>query len=101
MKRIDALWGAKKGTTRGDELEVLLTLVAAYEEEHDPIDAPTPLAAIQFRMDQLGMSRSDLAAIIGYPSRVSEIFSGRRKLTVGMIKALHKRLHIPAESLLG
>ena len=101
LKRIDELWGAKAGTPEGDELDILITLVQAYDVEHYPIPPPTPIDAIEFRMDQMGLTRTDLAKFLGSKSRVSEILSGKRKLTVHMMKILHRELGVPAESLLG
>ena len=101
LKRIDELWGAKAGTPEGDELDILITLVQAYDVEHYPIPPPTPIDAIEFRMDQMGLTRTDLAKFLGSKSRVSEILSGKRKLTVRMMKILHRELGVPAESLLG
>src|SRR5438552_2260676 len=100
LKRIDELWGAKRRTPQGDEFEVLLALVEVWEREHYPIPPPTPIQAIEFRLDQLGLARSDLAKFLGSRSRVSEILSGKRKLTVRMMKKLHHELGVPAESLL-
>jgi HTH-type transcriptional regulator/antitoxin HigA len=101
LKRIDELWYAKDGTPQGDELDILVTLVQAYDAEHYPIPPPTPIDAIKFRMDQMGLTRTDLAKFLGSKSRVSEILSGKRKLTVRMMKILHRELGVPAESLLG
>ena len=79
------------------ELEIL---IEKYEDEHYPIEAPDPIEAIKFRMEQMGMDNNDLAEIIGYKSRVSEIFSRKRKLSLKMIKNLHEKLKIPYESLI-
>ena len=100
LKRIDEIWGAKHGTPKGDELEILFALVEAYDKEHYPIPPPTPIQAIKFQMDQMGLTRSDLARMLGSKSRVSEILSGKRKLTVRMMKILHRELGVPAETLL-
>jgi HTH-type transcriptional regulator/antitoxin HigA len=100
LKRIDALWDAKKGTPEFDECEVLFTLAEAYEKEHHAIPPPTPLEAIEFRLDQMGWTRADLAKLLGSRSRVSEIFSGKRKLSLEMMRILHRELGVPAESLL-
>jgi HTH-type transcriptional regulator/antitoxin HigA len=100
LKRIDQLWDARKGTPEHDEFEVLFTLVEAYESQHHAIPPPTPLEAIEFRMDQMGWTRADLAKLLGSRSRVSEIFSGKRKLSLEMMRILHKELGVPAESLL-
>lgn len=83
-----------------DELDILGTLVDAYESEHFPIPAPGPVAAIKYRMEQMGLSRTDLAPILGAKSRVIDILSGRRSLTVAMIQRLHTKLDIPYSALL-
>ena len=88
------------GTEDGDRFEVLLTLVEAYEAKQFPVDLPDPIEAIKFRMDQLDMKKSELAEIIGYKSRVSEILSKKRKLTLQMIRKLHDKLNIPYETLI-
>ena len=75
-------------------------MVERYEDEHYPIEAPDPIEAIKFRMEQMDMNNQDLAEIIGYKSRVSEIFNRKRKLTLKMIRNLHKKLKIPYESLM-
>lgn len=100
LKNIDELWGSKKNTPEGDEFEILLTLVEKYEEEHFPIPPPDPLEAIKFRLEQMNLTRSELVKYIGYKSRVSEVLSGKRKLTLPMIRTLHKKLKIPAEILI-
>jgi HTH-type transcriptional regulator/antitoxin HigA len=75
-------------------------LIEKYEDEHYPIEAPDPIEAIKFRMEQMDMNNQDLAEVIGYKSRVSEIFNRKRKLTLNMIRNLHKKLKIPYESLM-
>jgi HTH-type transcriptional regulator/antitoxin HigA len=100
IHRIDTLWGAKKDTPQGDELDLLITLVESYEIKHFPIAPPDPVDAIKFRMEQMGMTKADLVQYLGSQSRVSEILNRRRKLTLGMIKSLYKGLKIPAEILL-
>jgi len=97
---IESNFNAKTNSKEGQIVEILAILVEKYEDEHFPIGAPTPVEAIKFRMEQLGMSRGDLAKIIGTPSRVSEIFSGKRTLSVKMMKILHQELQVPAEVLL-
>ena len=84
----------------GDRLNVLVTLVEAYEQKHYRVDPPDPIEAIRFRMEQLELKPSDLAKILGGRSRVSEILNKKRKLTVEMMQSLRKHLAIPAESLL-
>jgi len=100
LKEIERLWDAKPNTPKGDRLEVLVTLVEAYEQKHYKVEPPDPVEAIKFRMEQLGLKASDLAKILGGRSRVSEILNRKRKLTVDMMRSLRKRLDIPAESLL-
>ena len=101
LKRVEKLWRAKENTPEGDEFEILFTLVEKYEEEHYPIVPPDPVEAIKFRMEQMGLTRSELAKYIGYKSRVSEVLNGKRKLTLPMIRKLNKELKIPAETLIG
>lgn len=100
LSRIEELWGAKKETSEGDEFDIMVTLVEAYEQKHYPIAPPDPIDAIKFRMEQMGMSKADMVQYLGSQSRVSEILSGKRSLTLRMIKALYKGLKIPAEILL-
>ena len=100
IKRIEELWGSKKDTSAGDEFDLLVTLVESYEMKHYPIAPPDPIDAIKFRMEQMGMTKTDLAKYLGSQSRVSEVLGGRRKLTLKMIKSLYKGLKIPAEILL-
>ena len=83
-----------------NELDVLSVLVEKYEEEHFPIDAPDPIEAIKFRMEQMGLRQKDMVAYFGFASRVSDVLSGRRPLTIGMVKKLHDKLNIPAEVLI-
>jgi HTH-type transcriptional regulator/antitoxin HigA len=90
----------KSGSNQADELEILSILVENYEKEHYTIEAPAPLEAVKFRLEQLGMKTSDLRHYLGYRSRVSEIMSGKRKLSLRMLKVLHNELGVPAESLL-
>lgn len=89
------------GSAEGDALDVLATLVENYEVRNFPIEAPDPIEAIRFRMDQAGLTVKDLVPSIGQPNRVYEILSGKRELTLPMIRRLHKNLGIPAESLIG
>ena len=100
LERIDELWGAKPGTPRGDELDVLMLLVEKYEEERFAIPASDPVEAIKFVMEQNGLSRKDLEPYIGARGRVSEVLNNRRSLTLRMIKRLHEGLKIPYESLI-
>lgn len=98
--RIDQLWGAEQGSAEGDELEVLALLIEKYEEEHCPMPPSSPIEAIKFRMDQQGLAPRDLEPYIGPSGRVSEILSGKRSLSLAMIRRLHDGLNIPYESLL-
>jgi HTH-type transcriptional regulator/antitoxin HigA len=100
LKRLEVIFDAPIDSPEGDEAEIISLLIEKYEEEHYPIDSPDPIEAIKFRMEQMGLSKSDLADIIGYKSRVSEIFSRKRKLTLEMIRQLHRKLKIPYESLI-
>lgn len=100
LKEIENLWDAKPNTSMGDRLDVLVTLVEAYEQKHYQVDPPDPIEAIKFRMEQLDLKPSDLAKILGGRSRVSEVLNKKRKLTVEMMRSLRKHLAIPAESLL-
>lgn len=101
LAEINALWGAKPDTRKGDCLDILMTLVEAYETKHHSIDPPDPIDAILFRMEQQGLTRKDLEPILGSRSRVSEVLNRKRTLSLEMIRSLHKRLNIPLESLVG
>jgi HTH-type transcriptional regulator/antitoxin HigA len=101
LRAIERLWKAKPGTLAADRLEVLVTLVEAYEAERWPIDLPDPVAAILFRMEQQGLTRRDLEAYVGGRGRVSEVLTRKRALTLTMIRKLHTGLGIPLESLIG
>lgn len=100
LKEIESLFDAKFGTQDGDRLDVLTTLVEAYEAKHHPIDAPDPIAAIYFVMEQRGLKRKDLEQYIGGRSRVAEVLNHKRALTLSMIRKLHQALGIPAEVLI-
>lgn len=100
LKQIEKLMGAKANTAEGEKLDVLVTLVEAYERKHYPLDLPDPVEAIKFEMDQRGLTVKDLEPVIGRPNRVYEILSHKRPLTLQMIQRLHTRLGIPAESLI-
>lgn len=99
LVRAEELFDSKKGTSEGDELEVLLILIDKYEKDNFPIDLPDPIEAIKFRMEQLQLKPKDLADLIGYKSRVSEILNRKRKLTLDMIRKLHVNLNIPTDVL--
>jgi HTH-type transcriptional regulator/antitoxin HigA len=93
--------GAAPRTADGDRLDVLVTLVEAWERKHEPMDLPDPVAAIKFRMEQSGLTPKDLVPMTGRLNRVYEVLSGKRPLTLPMIRRLHMQLAIPAESLIG
>lgn len=99
LARIDELWEAEPNSPEGDELEVLVTLVDAYEETHFPIDVPDPIEAIRFRMEQQGLEDKDLIAFLGQRSRVTEVMNRKRGLSITMIRKLHEGLKIPLECL--
>ena len=100
VKEIDALMDAKANTPAGDRLDVLVTLAEAWERKHYPIEAPDPVEAIRFAMEQRGLSRHDLEPLIGSRARVSEVLNRKRSLTLSMIRKLHSGLGIPAEVLI-
>jgi len=99
LERLEVIFHAEVDTPDGDEAEVLSILIEKYEEEYHPIGMPDPIEAIKFRMEQMGMKQKDLAEAVGFTSRVSEILSGKRKLTLGMIRKLSVTLNIPTEVL--
>ncbi|MDB5630559.1 MAG: transcriptional regulator, partial [Tardiphaga sp.] len=94
------LWGAKAGTPKGDRLDVLATLIDAYETLTYPMDPPDPIEAIQFRMEQLGLTRKDLEPLIGTRARVAEVMTRKRNLSIEMIRRLHDQLGISADVLI-
>ena len=99
VERLESISDAPTGTLESDEADALATLIDAYEEAHFPIGLPHPIEAIKIRMSELGLKNKDLVPIIGYDSRVSEVLNGKRKLTLDMIRALNKMLHIPLDVL--
>ena len=99
MLRLENLFDAKKGTPKGDELEILSLLIEKYEDDKFPIDLPDPIEAIKFRMEQSGLTQTDLANIVGQKSRASEILNRKRKLSLDMIRQLHNKWRIPTEVL--
>lgn len=101
LATVEELWGSEEGTENGDRLDVLVILVEAYERVHHELYPPDPIAAIEFRMEQSGLSRADLEPYIGTRARVSEILNGRRGLSIEMIRNLNEKLGIPLESLVG
>ena len=100
LLRIEQLMDAELGTLDGDELDVLSLLVEKYEEVNHPIEAPNPIEAIRFKMEQFGLKDKDLIEYIGQSGRVSEVLSYKRKLSLTMIRKLEKGLNIPAKSLI-
>lgn len=100
LAEIERVWGAPEGTPEGDRLEVLVTLVEAYERVYFPIDVPDPIEAIRFRLEQQGKDPKSLVGVIGSRTRVYEVLRGDRPLTLQMIRRLHKHLQIPAEVLI-
>jgi HTH-type transcriptional regulator/antitoxin HigA len=100
MAEIERLWGAKLGTPEGDRLDILATLVDAYETQHYPMDPPDPIEAIRFRMEQQGLTRKDLEGILGTRTRVAEVLNRRRGLSIHMIRRLHDKLGISADVLI-
>ncbi len=101
LARIDMLMNADIGTPEGDELDILVTLIEAYEAKHYPMPVCDPVEAIKFRMEQMGLEAKDLTPIIGSRSKVSEVLNHKRQLSITMIRNLHARLHVPYESLIG
>jgi HTH-type transcriptional regulator/antitoxin HigA len=100
LKEIESLMAARPNTAEGDRLDVLVTLVEAYERKHFPMDFPDPVEAIKFRMEQMALKPKDLVPMIGGLNRVYEILNRKRPLTLRMVWRLHKELGIPAESLI-
>ncbi|WP_454887388.1 helix-turn-helix domain-containing protein [Sphingomonas oryzagri] len=100
MADIENLWGAKSGTPEGDRLDVLVTLVEAYEAKHYPMDPPDPIEAIRFRMEQQGLTRKDLEPMIGTRNRIAEVLNRKRSLSIEMIRRLHDGLGISADILI-
>ena len=99
MREIKQLWGADPTSPDGERLDVLITLVDAYENQRYPIEAPDPIAAIEFRMEQQGLTREDLVPLIGSRERVADVLARKRSLTLAMIRRLHTGLGIPADVL--
>ena len=97
---VESLMHAKAKTPEGDRLDVLVTLIEAYERQHFPMQLPDAVEAIKFRMEQQGLTVKDLEPLIGRSNRVYEVLNRKRGLTLGMIQKLHEGLGIPAESLL-
>jgi HTH-type transcriptional regulator/antitoxin HigA len=100
LARVETLWGSPVGTAKGDELDVLITLVDAYEQKHYPMPPSDPIEAILFQMERMNLDRKDLEQYIGTKSRVSEVLAGKRPLSLKQIANLHHGLKIPYESLI-
>ncbi len=100
FERLELIFQAEEGSPEADEMEILVTLIEAYENKHYPITPPNPIEAIKFRMDQQGLTPKDLQVFIGSSGRVSEVLNHKRPLSLKMIKRLHNGLRIPYESLL-
>ena len=100
LKRIDELFDSEPNTPEGDELELIVTLVELYEKNNFPIESPSPIEAIKFRMEQLNLTQKDLVQYIGTKSKVSEVLSGKRSLSLNMIRKLSVGLGISAEILI-
>ena len=100
LARLETIFHAEVDTAEGDEAEVLSILIEKYEDEHYPIGMPDPIEAIKFRMEQMNMKQKDLAEVVGFTSRVSEILNKKRKLTLSMIRKFNTTLHIPTEVLI-
>jgi len=100
LAEIERLWDAEPETPEGDRLDILMTLVEAYERRHHPMPPADPIAAIEFMMEQRGMTRADLEPMIGSSGRVSEVLNRRRALSLAMIRRLSEELRIPPEILI-
>lgn len=100
LAEVERLWGAPAGAPGGDRLDILATLIDAYEARHYPMDPPDPVEAIKFRMEQQGLTRKDLEPVIGTRTRVAEVLNRKRSLSIAMIRRLHDRLGISADVLI-
>ena len=100
LSEVEQLWGSPNGSTKGDRLDVLVTLIEAWEVAHYSFDQPDPVEAIKFRMEQQGLTRKDLEGIIGTRARISEVLDRKRGLSIAMIRRLNSELNIPAEILI-
>lgn len=99
LERLEEIFQAKPGSPESDEADVLALLIKDYEDKHYVINVPGPIEAIKYRMEQRGLTNKDLARILGFKSRVSDIFRKSRKLNIGMIRKIYQELHIPLETL--
>jgi HTH-type transcriptional regulator / antitoxin HigA len=100
LRRVEGLWDSPEGSAGSDELDILATLIEAYEQEHYPIELPDPIEAIKFRLEQKGKDSSALIGVIGQRTRVYEVMHGKRPLSLNMIRNLHEEFDIPAEVLI-
>ena len=100
LRRVEELWNSREGSAESDELDILATLIEAYEQEHYPIELPDPIEAIKFRLEQKGKDSSALIGVIGQRTRVYEVMQGKRPLSLNMIRNLHEKFDIPAEVLI-
>lgn len=100
LERFEEIFQAKEGTKESDEADVLSLLITNYEDKHFVINAPSPIEAIKYRMEQQGLTNKQLGEILGFKSRVTDIFKKNRKLNISMIRKLHTSLHIPLETLI-
>jgi len=100
LAEVERLWGARSGKPEGDRLDVLATLIDAYECEHHPIAPPDPIEAIEFRMEQQGLTRKDLEGILGSRTRIAEVLNRRRGPSINMIRRSHEKLGISADVLI-
>jgi len=100
LVRFEEIFQAKTGTKESEEADVLALLIKEYEDKHFVIQAPDPLAAIKYRMQQQGLTNSDLALILGFKSRVTDLFNKHRKLNLSMVRKLHNKLNISLETLI-
>ena len=100
ITRFEEIFQAKKGTSESDEADVLSLLINQYEDKHFVLDAPDPIDAIKYRMEQQGLSNKDMAKILGHQSRVTDIFKKNRRLNLQMVRRLHRSLQIPLETLI-
>jgi HTH-type transcriptional regulator/antitoxin HigA len=100
LRRVESLWKSPEGSPEADELDVLATLIEAYEREHYPMNMPNPVEAIKFRLEQEGKDSRALIGVIGQRTRVYEVLRGKRSLSLNMIRALHGKFGIPASVLI-
>jgi HTH-type transcriptional regulator / antitoxin HigA len=100
LRRVEDLWNSREGSAEADELDVLTTLIEAYERVHYPVDLPSPIEAIKFRLEQQGEDSKSLIGVLGQRTRVYEVMQGKRPLSLNMIRSLHEKLGIPSDVLI-